>query len=102
MSRKYDWPALLEAHAKSGLSQTAFCRQNNVCAKYFSLQKSRAAKAKGGAGKPDKSDRFVRAVPQVKPVASPSMLTVSVGSVSLRFGSDTDPAYVAKLVAALS
>jgi hypothetical protein len=101
MSRKYDWPALLEAHAKSGLSQTAFCRQNNVCAKYFSLQKSRAAKAKGGARKQGKSDRFVRAMP-LKPVASPSMLTVSVGSVSLRFGSDTDPAYVAKLVAALS
>lgn len=102
MSRKYNWPALLEAHASSGLTQTEFCRQNNVCAKYFSLQKSRAAKAEGGAMGPGKSDRFVRAVPQLKPVASPSILTVSVGPVSLRFGSDTDPAYVAKLVAALS
>jgi len=101
MSRKYNWPALLEAQAASGLTQTEFCRQNNVCAKYFSLQKSRAAK-KGRAGKSGKSDRFVRAVPPVKPVVSRSMLTVSVGPVSLRFGSDTDPAYVAKLVAALS
>jgi hypothetical protein len=65
MSRKYDWPALLEAHAKSGLSQTAFCRQNNVCAKYFSLQKSRAAKAKDGVVRPGKSDRFVDYVADV-------------------------------------
>lgn len=102
MSRKYNWPALLEAQANSGLTQTAFCRQNNVCAKYFSLQKSRAARAKDGGAGVGKSDRFVRAVPPVRPAQSPSMLTVLVGPVSLRFGSDTDPAYVAKLVAALS
>lgn len=102
MSRKYNWPALLAAQAQSGLTQAEFCRQNNVCAKYFSLQKSGAAKAKGDAVGPGKSDQFVRAVPRMKPVPSPSMLTVSIGAVSLRFGSDTDPAYVAKLVAALS
>lgn len=102
MSRKYDWPSLLEAQAKSGLTQTAFCRQNNVCAKYFSLQKSRAAKARGSEAKPGKSDGFMRALPPAKPVPSTSMLSVSLGSVSLRFGSDTDPAYVARLVRALA
>ena len=104
MSRKYNWPVLLEAQAKSGLSQAEFCRRNNVCAKYFSIKKSQAAKAekaKGDAVKTGASSPFVRAVvPQPEP--SPSMLTLSVGPVSVRFGSDTDPVYVARLAAALS
>lgn len=33
MSRKYDWPAQLEAQAKSGLTQAEFCRRYDVCAK---------------------------------------------------------------------
>lgn len=92
---KYDWPALLEAQARSGLTQAAFCRQHGVDAKYFSLQKSRRAKA----SQADRSGPFVQALPKGLPAAQ---LTLSLPQCSLRFGSDTDPAYVAKLVALLS
>lgn len=38
---KYDWPTLLKAFDASGLSQTAFCKQNNLNPKYFSLKRSK-------------------------------------------------------------
>lgn len=45
------------------------------------------------------SRAFVRARP---PASSAAMLELRMASTVLRFGEDTDPAYVARLVAALS
>ena len=33
------WQALFQHHQKSGLSSSEFCKQNNLCPKYFSLRK---------------------------------------------------------------
>jgi hypothetical protein len=34
-----EWLALFESHKQSGLSAAAFCQQNDVCPRYFSLRK---------------------------------------------------------------
>ena len=96
MRKKYDWPALIAAQAESGLTQAEFCRQQELDASSFSLNKRRLA-GQADAGKPQ---AFVRAVSRQS--SATAMIALSVGGVSLRFGSDADPAYVAKLVAALS
>lgn len=76
MSRKYDWPALLEAQAKSGLTQAEFCRQHDVCAKYFSTRKSQASRAASAAQAEDekenagKAGRFVVSANPTPPLPS--------------------------------
>jgi hypothetical protein len=34
-----DWRDLIQRHHDSGLSANAFCKQNKLCPKYFSLRK---------------------------------------------------------------
>ena len=34
-NRKYNWPELIASFEASGLTQTAFCNQNNINPKYF-------------------------------------------------------------------
>ena len=43
--RKYNWPELIEAFEKSGLTQTEFSQQNNINLRYFNqrLNKHRQA-----------------------------------------------------------
>ena len=36
---KEQWQALFEAHEKSGLSATAFCKEHSLNPKYFSLRR---------------------------------------------------------------
>ena len=38
---KYNWPQLIEEHAQSGLTQTAFCLARNLNPKYFNLKRTR-------------------------------------------------------------
>jgi len=37
--REVEWFELFEKHERSGLSAAQFCRDKNLCAKYFSLRK---------------------------------------------------------------
>ena len=37
--RKYNWPELVQAFESSGLTQTAFCEQQNLNPKYFSQKR---------------------------------------------------------------
>lgn len=37
---KEQWLALFKQHTESGLSAAEFCKQHNLCAKYFSLRKN--------------------------------------------------------------
>jgi hypothetical protein len=34
-----EWLSLFESHKNSGLSAAAFCKEQNVCPRYFSLRK---------------------------------------------------------------
>lgn len=36
---KSEWLALFQAHKQSGLTAAAFCRENNLCPRYFSVRK---------------------------------------------------------------
>ena len=38
--RKYNWPELVQAFESSGLTQTAFCEQQDLNPKYFSQKRS--------------------------------------------------------------
>jgi len=51
MSRrcKYNWPELIKSFDASGLSQTEFCRQNNLNPKYFSLKRSKLLSPEGAS-----------------------------------------------------
>ena len=72
MSRrcKYNWPELIKSFEASGLSQTEFCRQNNLNPKYFSLKRSKLLSTKGAS--------FVK-VEVAKPPATPASVTIQVG-----------------------
>ena len=89
---KYNWPQLIEEHAQSGLSQTAFCKANNLNPKYFNLKRSRHLSAQ------ESSSRFVSA----QMVASaPEGITLHYGGVMLVLNG-APPEYVASLVRALA
>lgn len=38
--RKYNWPEIVQAFEASGLTQTAFCKQQDLNPKYFSQKRS--------------------------------------------------------------
>ncbi|MDR3492858.1 MAG: hypothetical protein P4M12_12610 [Gammaproteobacteria bacterium] len=40
VKNKEEWQALVLEHAKSGLSQTAFCQQKNICVSKFGYYRS--------------------------------------------------------------
>jgi hypothetical protein len=41
---KEQWLALFQQHTDSGLSAAEFCKQHNLCDKYFSLRKNKLLK----------------------------------------------------------
>lgn len=68
--RRYNWPELIAQFEQSGQSQTQFCKQRDLNAKYFSLKLSKHRTKESGS--------FVKA--QVGPeAASPQGLTLQVG-----------------------
>jgi len=52
---KAQWRALIEAHASSGLTATAFCRDHGVNPKYFSLRRREL-----GEGTSKRTSNFIR------------------------------------------
>lgn len=106
MSRKYDWPVLIAEQAESGLTQAEFCRRRGIDPRYFSQRKGQLRRAgqkprhsSGRAVAKKAPAGFVRARPAA---GTGAMLELRIAAGVLRFGADTDPGYVAKLVAALS
>ena len=97
---KYNWPALIAAHAKSGLTQAAFCRREGIDPRYFSLQKTRRARDSHVVPSV-KAKPFVQARPAASAVSTSAILELRVGTLLLRIPTGTDPRYVAALVAAL-
>lgn len=80
------WQELFAQHDTSGVSATEFCKQNNLCPKYFSLRRKQLAEA---AGKEKTSFVRVKVKPDAKheePVAMTSSLVIhsSAGKLELR------------------
>lgn len=48
--KKYDWPTLIKSFEASGLTQTKFCSDNNINAKYFSQCYKRFSHASTSSG----------------------------------------------------
>lgn len=71
--RKYrsreDWKALIEAQLGSGLSAAAFCREQQINAKYFSKRKTETMRL---ADQPELTSAFVKIQP-------PDQTTQSIG-----------------------
>lgn len=102
MRRKHDWPALVQAHARSGLTQRAFCQERGLSPVAFCQNRRKMIEqglASDGGGEP--ADAFVRARRSSRDVAA-CRVELSLGVMTLRFPSDTSPAYVAALVEALA
>ncbi len=84
-----EWLELFEAHAQSGLTATAFCKERQICPNYFSTRKKQLLKPESP---------FVQAV-----VQSPSggAITLRYGKTTLSLSGDVSPAWVAQLIQAL-
>ncbi len=48
-NQRYDWPKLIKSFEESGLTQTEFCKQQNINPKYFSLKRSKLLKSSLGS-----------------------------------------------------
>ena len=69
--RRYNWPELITQFKQSGQSQTQFCKQHDLNAKYFSLKLSKLRSNKAGS--------FVKARTEPE-VVSPQGLILQVGN----------------------
>ena len=92
---KADWQALVDAHASSGQTATAFCRTHGLNSKYFSMRRR----------------ALVGAPAKLKPKFSPVLLAPVLhsgdirvecaGGVVLRLPSSVEPMWLAGLLRAL-
>jgi cell fate regulator YaaT (PSP1 superfamily) len=94
---KEQWLSLFQQQTESGLSAAEFCKQHELCDKYFSLRKKQLL-----------VDNFIPVVvrPQKpKTVSTPEAKTgmqCRLGNCVLQFESLPDAAWVSQLIKALS
>lgn len=65
-SKKYDWDEIISKFQQSKLSQAEFCRQNQLNAKYLSLQLRKRNLTKPRARKDKEQSAFIQAVKQTQ------------------------------------
>lgn len=87
------WRELIEQHAKSGQTATAFCADNGINAKYFSLRKQKLPQPPKS-----KSASFV----SIKaPSASAASIEIQLGELLIRCPANRSAEWLAELVRAL-
>ena len=94
---KQDWLDLFEAHQASGLTAAAFCRQQGVCAKYFSAKQTQL-----GWRQPKTHSVFVAAKPQMLTPPAPICVTLRYGQCQLQLNTDIETAWLSTLIKALA
>jgi len=91
-----EWVSLFKLHQHSGQSAAAFCREKQLCSRYFSLRKKQlgwSTQQDTVKTQPKKKSAFVRAV------AGPSeSITICSGGVTLKIPSTVDPHWLASVV----
>ncbi len=92
---KQQWFELFEAHEQSGLSAADFCRQHQLCAKYFSLRKQQL-----GWGNPS-SGALLPVVMESEHAVSVDFFQLTLGNMVLSIPKDTSPLWVSQLIKAL-
>ena len=92
---KAEWEALIRAHAESGMTATAFCREQGVNAKYFSLRRGQLSAAGEKLG-----SRFVPV--SVERTGHGEKITVRYpGSAAVELPLGVEPRWLAQLLQAL-
>lgn len=96
------WRELFEQQETSGVSAAVFCKQNDLCPKYFSLRRKQLAKVAG-----NKENGFVRV--KVKPKilhetsgVMATSLTLRCNASQLAFGTLPPPRWLAQLLRELA
>lgn len=92
---KADWQALVDAHAASGQTATAFCRAHGLNSKYFSTRR------RALVGAPTKSKSKFSPVSLPPALHSGDIRVECAGGVVLKLSSNIEPVWLAGLLRAL-
>ena len=95
-----EWQTLIQQQSESGLIATEFCRQNEICPKYFSKRKS---DLKDLVAEPKSEKSFVkiqRTVP-VPPII-PENIQLKYHQAMMRLPTSTEPDWLANLLKSLA
>ena len=93
------WQALFIAHDQTDLSAAEFCRQHNLCPKYFSLRRKQLS---GQAVKTQKTTAFVKARVSTMRRFGMESIQLRHGSCELTVPSSVSPEWLAVLITSLS
>lgn len=97
---KEDWQELILRQADSGLSAQQFCRDNDVCHKYFSIRKKQLGLRQSAFVPVSQSKRTGSDIPTS--ALTPPSLALQYGRCCLRFEAMPDSVWLAQLVRALA
>lgn len=91
---KEQWLTLIQQQQASGQSQAKFCREKDVCPRYFSLRKKQLTA-------PGKTTEFVKAK-QALPVGNARFITIRTAAAEVTIHQALSPQEIAGLVKALT
>jgi hypothetical protein len=97
---KEDWLELILRQADSGLSAQQFCRDNDVCPKYFSIRKKQLGLRQSAFVPISQSGRAAPHIPTS--ALTPASLALQYGRCCLRFEATPDLVWLAQLVRTLA
>lgn len=97
---KEDWKELILRQANSGRSAQQFCREHNVCPKYFSIRKKQLGLRQSAFVPVSQSKRIDPEIPAA--ALAPAFLALQYGRCCLRFETIPDSTWLAKLVRELA
>ena len=100
---KSEWLSLFEAHDRSGLPAAAFCREQKLCPKYFSLRKKQLrydSLPKPGMKKPVKKvkNKLSSFIPTVVPTGFKESITLITGPVTLKVPLSVDACWLVDVI----
>jgi len=91
---KEEWLTLIEAHKVSGQTQAQFCKENDICPRYFSLRKKQLSNGTENNG-------FVK-VRHTVPASQGKSLTLRTPHAEITIHQSLTPQDIASLVKALA
>ncbi len=97
---KSEWQELILRQAESGLSAQQFCRDNDVCPKYFSIRKKQLGLRQSAFVPVLQSKRSIPEIPA--PTLKSASLVFRHGGCCLHFEAMPDSTWLAQLVRELA
>jgi hypothetical protein len=100
------WQALFKQHDESGLNSSHFCRENDLCPKYFSKRKKDLRWFSGKLISNDRQTTSSKLVKVKRATASvvekPMSVTLQMNDIQLPLPTTLSPQWIANLVKALN